>query len=396
EHYARVLELTGIAAAHDDLETVFPLYSAQPTRLRLSRQCEQMLARLEQHRDRLAAQGFIFGRSRLAVRGEDASGGGCIYCRLCMYGCPYGHIYNAAESLERLKAQAGFGYESGVVVTAVEDAGHGAVVRGYDLQTRAPRRWDCDRVFLAAGAIPTTAILLRSLGAHGQTVWLRDSQYFLLPLLQTRRVAGATQEPLHALCQLFLEWRPPGGPERAAHVQIYSNSDLINEAVARMFGPLQRPLGALIRQLQERLLVAQGYLHSALSSRIAVRLCRPGGDGGERVELRGEVNPATARAVRRLAWRFCGLWRSLGALPALPMLKIAEPGRSFHSGGSFPMRRQPGRFETDWLGRPAGLRHVHAVDATVFPSIPPTTITLLAMANAHRIGWQAAQLGAED
>jgi hypothetical protein len=30
------------------------------------------------------------------------------------------------------------------------------------------------------------------------------------------------------------------------------------------------------------------------------------------------------------------------------------------------------------------------VDATIFPSIPATTITLSVMANAHRIGWEAA------
>jgi choline dehydrogenase-like flavoprotein len=68
------------------------------------------------------------------------------------------------------------------------------------------------------------------------------------------------------------------------------------------------------------------------------------------------------------------------------MVQIAEPGRGFHSGGSFPMRKNPGPFETDILGRPHGFQRVHAVDATVFPTIPATTITLSAMANAHRIG----------
>ena len=77
-------------------------------------------------------------------------------------------------------------------------------------------------------------------------------------------------------------------------------------------------------------------------------------------------------------------------VPLLPMLKIAEPGRSFHTGGSFPMATQPRGFQTDLLGRLPGWKHTHAVDATVFPSIPATTITLSVMANAHRIGWEAA------
>ena len=54
------------------------------------------------------------------------------------------------------------------------------------------------------------------------------------------------------------------------------------------------------------------------------------------------------------------------------------------------MREKPGAFESDCLGRPHGWTRVHAVDATVLPSVPATTITFSVMANAHRIGWEAA------
>ena len=56
------------------------------------------------------------------------------------------------------------------------------------------------------------------------------------------------------------------------------------------------------------------------------------------------------------------------------------------------MREKPGAFESDRLGRPHGWSRVHAVDATVLPSVPATTITFSVMANAHRIGWEAAKL----
>jgi len=78
-------------------------------------------------------------------------------------------------------------------------------------------------------------------------------------------------------------------------------------------------------------------------------------------------------------------------MPLPLMLKVAEPGRSFHSGGSFPMTAEPRGFQTDLLGRLPGWKRVHAIDSTVFPSIPATTITFSAMANAHRIGWEVAR-----
>jgi hypothetical protein len=113
--------------------------------------------------------------------------------------------------------------------------------------------------------------------------------------------------------------------------------------------------------------------------------------GKERLELRAELNPAAKAQVRKLVFKLCKQTRLTGALPLPVMLKIAEPGRSFHSGGSFPMNAAPRGLQTDLLGRVPGWQRIHAVDATVFPSIPATTITLSAMANAHRIGWEAAQ-----
>ena len=391
-HYRAVLQLTGLAACRDPLEEQFPLYTTDFTDLHPSRQCEQLLGTMQRHRAALASRGIRFGRARVAVRGNRAAAeGGCVYCRLCMYGCPYGYIYSSAHTVAHWANQPGFSYQPGVVVTSARETGGGVEVRGYDRLTRAPRRWQCGRAFLAAGTIATTGILLRSLGAYDQTVWLKDSQYFLLPLLLFHRVRGATQESLHALSQAFLEIADAGSPEPTAHVQVYSNSDLVSQAVAKSFGPLQRPLGFLLRDLQERMLVAQGFLHSQHSSRIAVCLRKDPASGKDRLELRGELNPAGRARARRLAYHLCRQARLLGAMPLPMMLKIAEPGRSFHSGGSFPMSAAPEGFQTDFLGRLPGWQRVHAVDATVFPSVPATTITLSAMANAHRIGWEAAQ-----
>jgi choline dehydrogenase-like flavoprotein len=55
------------------------------------------------------------------------------------------------------------------------------------------------------------------------------------------------------------------------------------------------------------------------------------------------------------------------------------------------MRREPGDFESDVLGRPHGFDRVHIVDATTFPTIPATTITFSVMANAYRIAAGVAQ-----
>src|SRR5438477_7499690 len=90
-HYSAVLELTGLAAVHDSLESFFPLYTDKLTLLQSSRQASQLLERMEANRQALTSRGIHFGRARLAVRGKGVStDGSCVYCRLCMHGCPYG------------------------------------------------------------------------------------------------------------------------------------------------------------------------------------------------------------------------------------------------------------------------------------------------------------------
>ena len=55
------------------------------------------------------------------------------------------------------------------------------------------------------------------------------------------------------------------------------------------------------------------------------------------------------------------------------------------------MRTRPtDRLDTDMLGRPFGWQRIHAVDASVLPSIPGTTLAFAVAANAVRIAEEAA------
>jgi choline dehydrogenase-like flavoprotein len=112
--------------------------------------------------------------------------------------------------------------------------------------------------------------------------------------------------------------------------------------------------------------------------------------------VEGRENPETRPTVRRVGAR---LWRLAGALRASPipfLARLGLPGQSYHSGGTVPMRRDPGAGQSDLLGRPTGLARVHLVDASVFPTIPATNITLTLMANAHRIATASAALDARS
>jgi hypothetical protein len=176
------------------------------------------------------------------------------------------------------------------------------------------------------------------------------------------------------------------GPQ-TAHLQVYAYNELFDKEVRRVLGPLDGLLpDGMRRSVLGRLLLIQGYLHSDLSARIRITLRRGSHDRPATLELAGLTNPRTRPALSALKRRLWAERSSMRAIPVSPAMRVGEPGRGYHTGGTFPMRQNPGPYESDLLGRPTGFARVHLVDASVFPSLPATTITLSVMANAHRIG----------
>lgn len=385
-HYRAVAKITHLAAQPDALAQLFPLYCDDAPPVPPSRQASLLLNRLNRHRAHFQERGWHFGRARVAVRVADTGRSiGCIRCGFCMYGCPYGCIYNSAETVNTLRADPRFTYQGDVIVTRLRESPGRVAIEGFHRQTRAPLAFEADRAYLAAGIIPTAQILLRSQSAYDQPLRLRDSQYFLLPLVMARRTRDVQTESLYTLSQVFIELRRPQISRHTIHLQIYTWSDVVGQAVRKSLGPLK----FLAPPLEDRMLIVQGFLHSEDSRSISITLRRTG-DGRDCLHLNPEPKPQARFTVKRVVRELLRQAPRLGGLVLPPMLQLAKPGRSFHCGGSIPMRQQPGPWESDRLGRPHGWTRVHAVDATVLPSVPATTITFSVMANAHRIGWESA------
>ena len=390
-HYEAVLKLMPFSARHDGLEAQFPLHHDHPEMLASSNQAAELLRDLEVKKADLFSRGFSFGAARLALQAEHSNGKpGCVYCGKCLYGCPYELIYNSSDSLGELRSHRSFTYRPGLVVEQLRETGSQVVISGREVGDRDGFQIRADRVFVACGVLSTARIMLTSLEAYDHPVDAVDNCYFLLPLLRYRGRADAPEEPLYTLAQVFIEVLDSAvGPHRA-HLQVYTYNELFGKEVRRMLGPLDRIVpDALRRSLLGRLLLIQGYLHSDQSARIRITLRREKSDLPATLELVGLENPLTRPALSALRRRLRAERSSMRAFPIGPAMRVGAPGRGFHTGGTFPMRSNPGAFEVDLLGRPSGFSRLHLVDASVFPTLPATTITLSVMANAHRIGTEA-------
>jgi len=383
-HYRAVCEIIPVSGENDSLAELLPLYTDRNEPLRQSRQARALMEDMARARKKLRAREIHFGQSRLAVRaGASPRGGGCEYCGLCLYGCPRQLIYDASTTLEELQSRDDFHYVPDVVVERFAEVGGSVKIEARNRVTAERIRIDAERVYLAAGTVSTTRLILDSTESFDRPIEMRDSQYFLLPWLRLRRSRGAATEDLHTLSQIFIELRDAVDSDRSAHLQIYTYNDHYAALFERLLGPAASWLRMPLNFALERMLLIQGYLHSHVSPTIIATLRR----SGERsvLEMEARPNPRCRPTLRRIVARLFRSASAFGAVPVWPALQVAPPGRGFHTGGTLPMRERPAELETDVLGRPKGFERLHVVDSSVLPSIPPTTITLTVMANAHRI-----------
>jgi choline dehydrogenase-like flavoprotein len=386
DHYRAVFEFMPQAAEDDELSRRYPLHAPPDGPLLRSAAAEELLARLRGHAGTLERAGYHFGASRLAVRvGHPAPSRGCCYCAHCLDGCPWGHIYNAADTIAELRDGGRIDYRPGVHVERLEERDGEVIVTGSDLRDGRPVRFTAARAFLGAGVLSSTAILQRS-GLLGEQAEILDSQTLYLPFLWAGRTGRTGREPGHTLAQAFLVLQDPHVSPHPIHISLYTYNDGLT-ARARATHPRLAPLlGPLLDAATRRMVIGICFLHSDESSRIV----SAAGPQRADVELRHMPSPATARTLARLQRVLLRTLGPLGLVPLAPLAERAPAGGGFHVGGSVPMRARPSFGESDLEGRPSGAQRIHVIDSSCFPSIPSGTITLPAMANADRIARSAA------
>jgi choline dehydrogenase-like flavoprotein len=391
-HYRKIMEFVPATAVPDRLEGILPSYSSRQAPLEPSRQGRALLDDLERAHQSLSEAGIHFGRSRLAIHAAGGHGRrACAQCALCLSGCPYDLIYSSAQTVRELVESGMAEYVSGRVVERFDSTPDGVVVSGHIDGSAERFSTRANRVFLAAGVLPTALITLNSLKAFDRTIRLLDSQYFVYPMLRFSMTDGVESERMHTATQVFLEIDDSSVSRHLIHLQVYGYSSFLHDELNRTFLSLPLRFRRFRRHFLGRLLVAQGFIHSDESGHINLNL-RADSSGKSYLDCSTTRSQEVFMTTLRVGAKLAAHALKLRAVPLFPGIKFPSPGSGYHSGGTFPMRTSPGEFETDCLGRLHGHSRVHLVDASVLPSIAATSVTFSVMANAHRIASAATAL----
>jgi choline dehydrogenase-like flavoprotein len=386
-HYEAVLRFVPISAERDELSEMLPLYTDAPGRLRRNPQAVMMLGHMRLHTAALNAAGFTFGASRLAVQASEEHSQRCRHSGMCLYGCPYKSVYNAARTLDTLVRCGRVSYRGGIYVDRLTQSGDSVVIDFHERRRPGMTgQVSASRVFVACGTVSSTRLMLESMGRTQPTRRLRDSLYFTIPMVTSRAAPVSVATQGNTLAQVFVEFEDARVLRHTAHLQIYGYNDIMRSALTKRLPLAPENVERWLRSVLGRLVFVQGFLHSADSPGLTLAC------DADRVRVVGDDITRGATRVKQLVRRLAASGGLLGMMPVPGLLHVEPPGKSNHLGGSLPMRRDPGELETDTLGRMPSWNRVHVVDASVFPSFPATTVTISIMANAHRIAAAAATI----
>jgi hypothetical protein len=119
-------------------------------------------------------------------------------------------------------------------------------------------------------------------------------------------------EALYTLSQLFIELNCPRISRHSVHLQLYTYSDIIGQAVRKSLGPLK----IFARPLEERMIIVQGYLHSDESPAITMTLKRDGEK--DFLQLDAQPKAATRPTVQKVLRELLSQTRRLGGVVVPP------------------------------------------------------------------------------
>lgn len=362
-------------------------YPSQPP-IRLS-DCDERLLRTYKRRQRkLATLGVRIGRARLAVATDPQRDDACDYCDRCLWGCPRGSIYNPSKStLKACEAQKGFRYLPGrLVLSLLSRDSRITGIRYLNTANQEISQEACDAVFLAAGALETGSIFLRTLKRARpeippETEGLMDTAVVKLPFVALGSIGRPSDQRSFQFNRLILGlvsdsgvW-PPYLHGEVLHLTSLIYHPLIermpfdSRLSMRLFFALRSALGAVSLFFPDR--IAKGNRQVLVDQ----------GGRWEKIQLHYRESEEKERYIRQSVSRVrSALWR----LGCLPKGIVHSPlGGGIHYAGTVPMGSGPKR--CDSTGRSNLFSNLYIADGAAFPSLPSKPITMSLAAHATRV-----------
>lgn len=309
---------------------------------------------------------FHEGVSRLAQETRQASEQGCFSCGECMLGCPVDSVWSAKRGLSALKAE-GCRIEHVTARCSHFDADHIHLTAPFEGSDRLARR-DYDAVFVAAGCIGTTKLVLRSYPQQ-KSLSFCDTKILTFPIISLKALRFGGARYMSLSNKLILA-NTVEGQKDARVISVYPIFDhILRYNTPQWMWSLDRGLSRLLRS---RFLIGRIYDNIENDDLYTVRI-----RDGEAVITQDPShndNVSTRDLMRDLTQAFKA---NRLYVPNALNLKQAT---SSHYGCSIPYNKNNFGVKVDGQLQ----QGLYLCDASVFETMPAASPTFTIIANAHR------------
>ncbi len=366
EAYERIHEIVPLLASKDSLIDDFPLFGKPTTKH------ENTLTKVFTKKSTSGGP-LVIGNSRLAVNGYGQNmGEGCTNCGLCLSGCPGDHIWNAsgyfATDLPNLVIEESW-------VLSIENLEKETKVRIHyrDFSDEVAFQ-DFDDIFVAAGALSTAQLLIKSKIA--EKIIIRDSPVTVVPFLSSNFRKLNVENGI-ALSSMFIAMNLDQSSEEHIFMQCYGMNDDLRRRVLFEKPVLRIVPMPFLRFILNRVGLAMVFQDMKYGGKIQISKLDEGRTRIFEKSQRSEIGRVKLRDALKQLIRH-------NLLPLWFLRHEGKPGEGFHFGASISqnMSRFPGEDQEIFkINAP----NVHIVDSSVLPTIPCYPTTFTAMANAYLI-----------
>ena len=388
-HYDAVAERIGICGdAENDLTAFQGGCPSMMPALDVDSGAETVLERYAKKRERMNRDGFFLGVARLAVSTEEHRGRGPHrYLDMDFWADDKESVYRPQWTLDELERFESYETLDRRLVRAFREKNGTVEVECEHADTGARETLRARALVLAAGALGSARIALRSLGKFDRSVPILSNPYAYVPVVNTGMIGKEPRDRRHSLAQLTAVYQPDPTSGHVALAHYYSYRSLMT---FKLLG--ESPLGhRQSLRLFQTLLPAMGILgihHEDRPTSGKTCTLRRTRDG-DSLEVRYQSNPEDERREKIEEKKLVSFFRKLGCFAP----KRIHPGHgaSIRYAGTLPFSENDEELTCDADCRLRGTQSVYLADGAVFPFMPPKGITFTIMANADRVGARLAE-----
>lgn len=335
----------------------------------------------------IKSKNVLVGQSRLAIDNRLNSNKKCYSCGLCIWGCPSDSIYNPLKTLKDCKKFKNFSYINNVKVSHLK-SDNGAIK--YIIDTSGAR-YEANNVILAAGAINSAIILLKSFKENKvvnnniiRSVGLLDTEVIKIPYLSISKLFKKfTTDKIQFNGLIAMVKNENKNFPVWTQVELLSLGSLIYHPLLKKI-PLGVKNSILVFNLVKNMLgVATIFLPDKHNDKNYIEM----DFSGPIDKVRYSYTSTTEKKVlkEKIIKKLKNYMRSLGSIMINKLAFEAKNGSGIHYAGTIPIRAKKTRGCVNSNCKSYDFNNLHIVDGSVFPSLPSKSITLNIAANSIRV-----------